>query len=168
MENTSPERALKAPARNHQTTSRKPATEQPRDAYQTGLQGVPASIPEFKSFNHVRDPKVRRAKEYEQHLLILRDVFPQFSAGLDEQIAYARSQQDRSRVSDRDRVILHLEKSKAALRCDELSEDLNMPYATTYKILRSYLESGLVAAFERKGIAGNKPYLVYQLTHTRA
>ncbi|MGB7925570.1 MAG: helix-turn-helix domain-containing protein [Pyrinomonadaceae bacterium] len=156
-----------APARsNRKATPTKPAVE-PTETANQSLATIPASTPTYKSFEHVRDPKARRAKDYEQHLLILRDMFPQFIAGIDEQIAYARSQSGRDQVSDRDRIIRHLEKN-GQLTCREMSEDLNIPYATCYKILRSYLELGTVAAHERKGIAGNKPYLVYSITPTQA
>lgn len=142
----------------------KPAAEPTETA--TSCLAIPASTPSYTSFEHIRDPKARRAKEYEQHLLILRDRFPQYSAGIDEQIAYARLQSARDSVSDRDRIILHLEKNEQ-LTCREMSDDLSIPYATCYKILRGYLEMGTVAAHERKGIAGNKPYLIYSLTHTK-
>lgn len=91
-------------------------------------------------------------------------MFPEYTDGLEEQLAYARSQQTRTKASDRERISAILEKYEM-LTCREISEDLEMPYATVYKILRGCLERGLVAAFERKGIAGNKPYLVYSLPH---
>lgn len=125
---------------------------------------IPLSTPSYKSFNHIRNPKVRRAKEYEQHLLFMRDSFPEYSSGIDEQIAYARSQQERDSVSDRDRVLQVLERGEAT--CREVSEDLETPYATCYKILKEYLNIGLVAAREHKGLAGNKPYLVYSIAHS--
>jgi hypothetical protein len=155
-----------APAARARRTAapQKPAAEPAADRLNQSLADIPASCPSYKSFEHIRDPKARRAKEYEQHLLILRDMFPQYSAGLNEQIAYARSQSARDKVSDRDRIILHLEKNEQ-LTCREMADDLSIPYATCYKILRGYLGTGTVAAHERKGIAGNKPYLIYSLTH---
>lgn len=127
------------------------------------LSSIPASTPSYKSFEHIRCPKQRRAKEYEQHLLILRDMYPEYSGGIEQQLAYARGQQGRTKASDRARVIKALEPQ--SLTCRELSEDLEMPYATCYKILKGMLETGAVAAYEHKGRAGNKPYLVYSLPH---
>jgi DNA-binding transcriptional ArsR family regulator len=125
---------------------------------------IPESTPRYTSFNHIRDPKVRRAKDYEQHLLFMRDSFPEYTAGIDEQIAYARSQQERNRVSDRDRVLKQLEPCE--LSCSEVADDLMMPYATTYKILKALAECGLVAIRQRPGRAGNKPVCYYSLTHS--
>src|ERR1700755_1258220 len=122
---------------------------------------IPQSVPTFRAFRHVRNPKVRRAKDYEQQLLILRDLFPEYTSGIEEQIAYARSQQERNHISDRDRVLHVLEMGEAT--CGEVAEDLKIPYATAYKILREFLDSGMVVATERAGIAGNKPYLVFSL-----
>lgn len=144
--------------------SKKPASN-PASALQHGASActsIPASTPSYKSFNHIRDPKARRAKEYEQHLLILRDMFPEYTEGIDTQLAYAHAQQKRTPASDRERISVHLKKHEM-LTCREISEDLEMPYATCYKILREGAERGTFAAFERKGIAGNKPYLVWTL-----
>jgi sugar-specific transcriptional regulator TrmB len=127
---------------------------------------IPASTPHYNSFGHIRDPKLRRAKEYEQHLLILKDMFPQYGAGIDEQIAYAKSQQDRNHVSDRDRVIKQLE--SCPLTCAEVAEDLNMPHATAYKILRAFAECGLVIIAHRPRRDGKKPLCVYSLSHSRS
>ncbi|HEV7376312.1 MAG TPA: hypothetical protein VGN95_16475, partial [Pyrinomonadaceae bacterium] len=126
---------------------------------------IPSNTPHYNSFGHIRDPKLRRAKEYEQHLLILKDMFPQYSAGIDEQIAYAKSQQDRNRVSDRDRVLKQLE--DCPLTCSEVAEDLNMPAATAYKILKEHAESGLVIITQRPRRDSKKPLCVYSLSHSR-
>jgi Trp operon repressor len=125
---------------------------------------IPASTPSFTSFSHIRDPKERRAKEYEQHLLILRDLFPQYAAGIEQQIAYARSQQERGRRSDRARVIRQLEPCE--LSCREVAEDLEIPYATCYKILQELAVTGIVIIRQRAGRAGNKPVCYYSLSHT--
>jgi hypothetical protein len=124
---------------------------------------IPASTPHYTSFAHIRDPKVRRAKDYEQHLLFMRDSFPEYKTSIDEQIAYARSQQDRNRVSDRDRVLKQLEPCE--LSCSEVADDLMMPYATCYKILMEYANNGICAIIQRPGRAGNKPVNYFRLTH---
>jgi hypothetical protein len=140
-------------------------TPETQPASDTDSREIPGSTPSFKSFSHVRNPKARRAQEYEQQLLILRDIFPEFTAGIDEQIAYARAQSKRKSASDRDRVLAALEPEREGLTCAEVAADLEIPYATTYKILKEYLAKGIVAAYERAGRAGNKPYLIYSLVH---
>lgn len=144
---------------------RKPASAVHATSGETPVGAVPARVPKLKSFRHIRNPKVRRAKEYEQYLLFLRDLFPEYTMGLDEQIAYARSQQERNSTSDRDRVYESLRGWGEGSTCGEVAEDLKIPYATAYKILREFLDTGLVIATERAGISGNKPYLVYKLAH---
>jgi hypothetical protein len=124
---------------------------------------IPVSTPSYKSFEHIRNPKQRRAKEYEQHLLILRDMYPEYGVKLDEQIAYAKSQQERNRVSDRERI--HRQLEDCPLSCREVAEDLEMPYPTVYKILQSLAEDGLVIIRQRAGRFGQKPVCYYELAH---
>ncbi len=145
------------------STSNKPSASPADTALKTCPCGIPENTPTYNSFAHIRNPKVRRAKEYEQHLLFMRDMFPEYNQGIDEQIAYAKSQQERSHSSDRDRVLQILERGEVT--CRELAEDLSMPYATAYKILKEYLEAGICSAREHKGLSGNKPYLVYSTGH---
>lgn len=155
------ERATDTPARPSQKTCNAPA-DKPTDS---NLKACPCSIPcstSYSSFAHVRNPKRRHALEYEQHLLILKDLYPEYSAGIDEQIAWARAQSQRGKSSDRDRILKALEAQD--LTTNEVAEDLEMPYATAYKILKGFLEKGLVSATTRKGGA-DKPYLVWSLTH---
>jgi hypothetical protein len=128
-------------------------------------ESIPASTPSFKSFAHIRNPKVRRAKEYEQHLLFMRDSFPEYSAGIEKQIAYARSQAERGRASDHDQVLKQME--SCALSCREISDDLSIPYATVYKILQEYAAAGVVIIRQHAGRAGNKPVCYYSLSHAQ-
>jgi len=143
------------------TTSHPKAASSHAPEPQVASREIPASCPSFKSFAHIRNPKVRRAKEYEQHLLLMRDMFPEYAAGIDEQLTYARSQQERGSVSDRDRVLAQLE--TCALSCIEVADDLSMPYATAYKILQEFAAAGLVVIRERPGRSGNKPVCYYSL-----
>ena len=108
---------------------------------------------------------MRRAKEFEQHLLFLQELYPEYSEGLVDDLAYARSQQQRASVTDRDRIFKQLE--SCALSCREVSEDLSIPYPTAYKILRELAERGLVVITERKGRAGSKPVLYFEQAHTQ-
>lgn len=159
-----------APASNRAQSRRKPATtpsaanlkRRSCSAPSTPAtrRAIPDSIPRYTSFKHIRNPKVRRAKEYEQHLLFLQAAFPEYSTGLEDDLAYARSQQERGRVSDRDRVFNSIERSP--LSCREISEDLELPYQTTYKILQEFAVRGVVVITTRPGIAGNKPTAFYQ------
>lgn len=151
------------PARARRTSRKQPATPAGPSPKQCPCV-IPESTPHFSSFAHIRNPKVRRAKDYEQHLMFMREMFPEYSAGIDAQIAYAKSQQERNGQSDRDRVLKQLEMIE--LSCQEVADDLKMPYATTYKILMEYAESGIVIVRQRAGRAGNKPVNYFSLSHT--
>lgn|GEM_PF-4424396 len=153
------------PTKAHRTVTPRSTAQPPASEQACSQCAIASGVPSFKSFSHIRDPKARRAKEYEQQLLLLRDLFPEYSTGIDSQIEFARSQAGRTPVSDRDRVTAALEAWPGGVTCGEVSEDLKIPYKTAYKILREFLESGFVAATERRGLAGNKPYLVFTLAH---
>jgi DNA-binding transcriptional ArsR family regulator len=126
---------------------------------------VPASVPHFKSFAEIADPRVRRAKEYEQYLLFSRERFPEFGARIDRELDWARSEQERSAPSDRERVHSVLEQNRGGLLCEEVAEDSGLPYSTAYKHLRAMLDKGIVAATSRPGISANKPMIVWTLAH---
>jgi hypothetical protein len=148
------------------TTTRPPATPaaaSPKARRSARARAIPQHVPRLKSFAHIRSPKRRRALEYEQHLLILQALYPEYSTGLDDDLIYARSQSVRDSVSDRDRIMAQLD--RVALSCREVSDDLSIPYPTTYKILQELAERGLLVIFERAGIAGNKPVCYYELPH---
>jgi len=119
---------------------------------------VPASIPHFKTFEHITDPRVRRAKDYEQYLQFSLERFPEFAERIGREIAFARGEQERSRVSDRDRIFLAIEVEE--LNKTEIAEDLDLPASTVYKHLRELLDVGVIYAKQLPG-RGNKPMLVY-------
>lgn len=160
-----------APASTRERSRLKPATKPTAatlkkcscSAPASKFRGIPASTPRYSSFRNIRNPKVRRAKEYEQHLRFLQDAFPEYATGLEDDLAYAISQQERGRVSDRDRIFKHI--GDTPLSCREVCEDLSIPYATTYKILNEFADKGLMIITEREGRGGkthNKPTLYYQ------
>lgn len=125
---------------------------------------VPASVPHFKSFDHISDPRVRRAKEYEQYLLFSREQFPEFATRINGEIKWARTEQERSKPSDRELIHSALQGS-GGLLCNEVAEDTGLPYSTVYKHLREMLDEGLVSATSRPGLSANKPMLVWSLAH---
>jgi hypothetical protein len=137
-------------------------SDQPEDI-QAHATLVPESVPHFKSFEHVTDQKLRRALDYEQYLQWAKGRFPDFGHRLDIEIAWCKSEQGRSKESDRD-LILACFDSWDDLLCEEIADDLGFTYQTTYKILKGMLEVGLLKAHERPGVRGNKPMLVYSRT----
>lgn len=146
--------------------SETPALEnQPGSAQETAatpaarsLTSVPESVPHYRTFNHITDPRVRRAKDYEQYLQFSLEKFPEFAARIGREIAFAQSEQQRDRTSDRDRVFLALEVEE--LNKTEIAGDIGLPASTVYKHLRELLDLGIIYAKELPG-RGNKPMLVY-------
>lgn len=129
---------------------------------------IPDSVPHFSSFDHVADPRRRRALEYEQELLALLDRFDgtEIADRLKRDLAWAREQTKRDQQSDRDRVFNAL-RAFDSLTCREISEDLDMPYQTVWKLLRELLDCGLVGAREQKRIGGGKPTLLFYQIHEK-
>lgn len=125
---------------------------------------VPASVPHFKSFEHIKDPRVRRAKDYEQHLQFALERFPEFAARIEREIAYAQGEQERSRVSDRDRVFLAIQTEELS-KC-EIVEDTDLPASTVYQHLRELVRVGLVYEKRLPG-RGVKFMIVYGHTHPK-
>jgi DNA-binding transcriptional ArsR family regulator len=119
---------------------------------------VPESVPHFKCFEHIPDARVRRAKDYEQYLQISLERFPEFAERIGREIAFARGEQERSHVSDRDRIFLAIEVEE--LNKTEIAGDLDLPASTVYKHLRELLDRGVIYARHLPG-RGNKPMLVY-------
>lgn len=134
---------------------------QPTNTESTGAAAslVPQSVPTFKSFAHITDPRVRRAKEYEQYLLFALDHFPEFSPRIQIELQFARSEQKRSKANDADVVLKSLEFEE--LTASEVSEDTRLPYSTVYKILRELLDQGIIKAKSRPGLSANKPIILY-------
>ncbi|MGB8510235.1 MAG: helix-turn-helix domain-containing protein [Pyrinomonadaceae bacterium] len=126
---------------------------------------VPASVPSFKSFDHITDPRIRRAKDYEQFLQCALERIPEMRDRIMVEIGWARGEQERSQPSDRERISRVLEQWQATdgLLCQDIADDLEMPYATVYKHLRQMLENGSVAAYTRPGRHGNKTMVLYSL-----
>lgn len=133
---------------------------------ETVASDVPASVPHFKTFDHIADPRVRRAKEYEQYLQFLLDRFPEFGSRIKTEIEWARAEADRSKASDRERICALLEKWDSMF-CEEIAEDLALPYPTVYKLLRALLDEGLVTATTREGRSGNRPKIAWALPHDK-
>ena len=127
---------------------------------------IPESVPSYTSFAHITDPRIRRAKEYEQFLLFNLERFPDYRIRIEQEIRWARSLSGRGAASDADRILKSLEAWNEST-CQEVADDTGLPYGTVYKILRRMLGNGIVMAREQKGL-GNKPCLVYAPHATRA
>lgn len=124
---------------------------------------VPASTPHFKSFNDIADPRVRRAKEYEQVLMFAIDRAPaELADRLAPELKWAREQQERDNPSDRDRVLKSIRVEK--LSRAEIAEDTGLPVATVYKHLQELMSGGLVQARQlpARGGRGGNNLVVYQ------
>lgn len=124
---------------------------------------IPASVPNFKSFAHITDARVRRAKEYEQYLMFGLDRFPELEDRINQELEWARNQSKRTTPSDRDRIFASLE------LCDltraEIAEDTDIPPATVYKHLRELVKHRLVSESRRPGIGNNMFVNVYSQIH---
>lgn len=103
---------------------------------------IPESVPRYTSFDHITDPRIRRAKEYEQFLCFAQDKFPEMAARIQSEIEWAREQSKRDAPSDRDRVFCSIESEE--LCKSEIAEDLGMPESTVYKHLKNLVKLGLV------------------------
>ena len=129
---------------------------------------VPASTPHFTSFEHIADPRVRRAKEYEQVLMFAIDRAPaELAARLASELEWARGQQERDNTSDRDRVLKSIRVEK--LSRTEIAEDTGLPVATVYKHLQELMTAGLVHTqkLPARGSRGGNNLVVYQQVQAR-
>ena len=124
--------------------------------------GVPESVPHFKSFDHITDPRERRAKDYEQYLNFALDRFPEFGERIRREIAFAQAEAGRSKTSDSERIIKLLEEQGDLLR-EEIADDLELPKATVYKLCKQMTEQGVIKCRTRPGVTSNRPMLVYYL-----
>lgn len=139
----------------------------PQDLQPAEPHRVPADVPQFKSFAHIKDPRVRRAKEYETVLqFALANCPPEFTARMEKEIAWARSEQERSKPSDRDRIFLSI--TSVELGRQEIADDLDLPVSTVYKHLQELISYGLVYTrnLPARGDTGGRPLVVYGQTHT--
>lgn len=117
------------------------------------------SAPHYKSFSTITDPRVRRAKEYEQALLFALDKCPaEFAERLKKEIEWARAEQ--SRDTDGDRTAIY-QAVKFPLTRAEIAEDTGLPPSTVWKRLQELLDSGRVVESKRPVQGNNKFVLVY-------
>lgn len=134
---------------------RKPAADQHQDGHT-----VPAGIPHFKSFEHIADPRIRRAKDYEQVLLYALDKVPSEYAGrLKKELEWARAEQTRDQDGDREAVYKAVK--LAPLTRSEIAEDTGLPASTVWKRLQELLDSGRVRETKRPVQGNNKFVLIY-------
>ncbi|HEV2862865.1 MAG TPA: winged helix-turn-helix domain-containing protein [Pyrinomonadaceae bacterium] len=133
---------------------RKPAANQHQDGHT-----VPAGIPKLKSFEHIADPRVRRAKEYEQALVWALDQCPPEYAGrLKKEIKWARAEQTRDQDVDREAIYQAVQ---FPLTRSEIAEDTGLPASTVWKRLQELLDSGRVRETKRPVQGNNKFVLIY-------
>ncbi len=142
-----------------------PARTDAATAPEVAASHVPDDVPHYKSFDHITDPRVRRAKEYEvflQHALSrFRDdaeLVPRIMA----EIEWAHAQGRRSKSSDRDLVFNAIEREVLTRR--EIAEDTGLPAATVYAHLKELVVLDLVQQTRRPVIGNNKFILVYSQT----
>lgn len=136
------------------------ALRQPRPEQLQNGHAVPAGTPHFKSFDHIADARVRRAKEYEQVLIFALDNVPAEYAGrLQKELEWARAEQ--SRDQDVDREAVYKAVKLAPLTRSEIAEDTGLPASTVWKRLQELVDSGRVRETKRPGQDNNKFVLVY-------
>ena len=151
------------PARTRKTPARTPALSEQ----------LAARALHFKSFDHVKDARVRRAKEVEQHLLILAEVVPEIARDLAPIIKEQHRRGEALAVSTADLILEAMERPLPPTTMEEFVEDLSLPYGTIYENLMKLVVSGLVVMTERKrevepaGKRGGarKPELLFRLAH---
>jgi DNA-binding transcriptional ArsR family regulator len=123
---------------------------------------IPLEVPHYKSFDHIEDARMRRAKEYEQYLLFALTKFPEYADRIHIEIKFAQTESMRSTESDQDRILSAFN-GWDELLCQEIADDLKLNYRTVHKHLKRMLETGLVQARQRTGVSGNKPMIVYSI-----
>ncbi len=132
-----------------------------------------ARAPHFTSFDHIKHPRARRAKEIEQFLQFAAELCPEVAAGLQPLINEQRARGETGRVSTRDLILEAMTKPLAPATMEEFVEDLQLPYGTIYENLIKLTDAGLITITERpreyepKGKRGGarKPELIFTLTH---
>jgi hypothetical protein len=133
-----------------------------------------ARAPHFKSFDHVADPKARRAKEVEQCLMFVAELIPEHARDLRPIINAARARGEHT-SSTRDLILEAMSKPLPPTTMEEFVDDLQLPYTTIYENLMKLASSPvpLVIVTERKrdvepeGKRGGarKPELLFRLAH---
>jgi hypothetical protein len=129
--------------------------------------------PHFKSFDHVTDPRARRAKEVEQFLLFVAEAVPEIERELRPLIADAheRGKDGRRALSVRDRILRAMAGDLPPATLEEFVEDLGLPYSTVRENLLKMAGAGMVRVttrpreYEPEGKRGGarKPEAVFTL-----
>ncbi|MCA1615034.1 MAG: hypothetical protein LC795_15560 [Acidobacteria bacterium] len=153
----------KAPARNRNTPANTPGLSEQ----------LAARAPHYKCFDHVADPRARRAKEIEQHLLFLAEVAPEIARDLRPIINDAHRRGEAGKTSTRDLILEAMSKPLAPGTLEEFVEDLGLPYGTIRENLLKLADTGLVVIrtrpreVEPEGKRGGarKPEAVFILAH---
>ena len=126
---------------------------------------VPASVPHFKDFADIADPRVRRAKEYEQVLQFALDKCPAEHAGrLKKELEWARTEQTRDQDADREAVFAAV---KFPLTRAEIAEDLDLSASTIWKRLQELVKAGRVLEEKRPLQGNNRFVLIYRQNPVR-
>ncbi|HEY0171158.1 MAG TPA: hypothetical protein VGB98_09045 [Pyrinomonadaceae bacterium] len=151
-----------------------PATTRKKPARTPALsEQLAARAPHFTSFDHVTDPKARRAKEVEQCLIFLAEIAPEIGRDLQPIINDAHARGEAGHVSVRDLILEAMSKSLPPGTLAEFTEDLELPKNTIRENLMKLAESGLVhigmrpREVEPAGKRGGarKPEAVFTLAH---
>lgn len=153
----------KKPARTRKHPARTPALSEQ----------LAARAPHFKSFEHVKDARVRRAKEVEQHLILLAELVPEIARDLSPIIKEQHRRGAALAVSTADLILEAMSRPLAPATMEEFVEDLSLPYGTVYDNLMRLAGDGLVVIttkprdLEPAGKRGGarKPELLFRLAH---
>lgn len=129
-------------------------------AVETAEKSVPAGVPHFKDFEDIADPRVRRAKDYEQALSFALDKCPpEFAGRLKKEIEWARAEQTRDQGSDGETVYRAV---KFPLTRAEIAEDTQLSSSTIWKRLQELVKVGRVLE-EKRPVQGNNMFvLIYR------
>jgi hypothetical protein len=111
----------------------------------------------------------KRALDLEQSLRFLQDQYnePSFFEVLQDAIAAIHAQAERSRSSDRDRVLGVIEQWESLTR-DEITEETDLSAWVVRNILKELIELNLIGSRTQSRtvrIDGGRPLRLYFLTH---
>lgn len=131
-----------------------------------------ARAPHFSSFDHVKDPRARRAKEVEQFLIFVAEMCPEVAESLRPTINEQHARGEAGRVSTRDLILEAMTRPLAPATMEEFVDDLELPYGTLYENLMKLADVGLVAITTRprehepqgKRGGSRKPELIFTIT----
>ncbi|HEX3560379.1 MAG TPA: hypothetical protein VHU19_14320 [Pyrinomonadaceae bacterium] len=137
---------------------------------QTPAAGLPPSTPEKSKRDRVSTRRRRRGLELLQELYLLDAKFGEFSALLAPAIQAVKHAAERTRVSDRDQVLIAIEQGN--FRKDEICRSTGLSEWDARKILEELEDLDLVEVSRQRrpdcDAGDGVPVLLYTLTHSPA